>query len=156
MQNKKTAPAASGDPDLDLFGKPILPIRERRGRPSFGKNEENQRTVITLRGHGWTQKRIASYLGCDEKTLRKNFSRELAAGVDLLEAQALEVIVTKMRAGSLAAARKVLDLIHEGRAVPPPPKPDAPEDTAPQGKGAKAIEGAKKPGSTWGGILTKH
>ena len=61
------------DPERDLFGVPVGQLRERWGRPSFAKSDENQRTVMTLRGAGWSQKRIARYMGCDEKTLANIF-----------------------------------------------------------------------------------
>lgn len=157
METKNSDAQAGQGPDLDLFGKPVLPIRDRRGRPSFAKTEENQQTVVTLRGNGWSQKRIAAYLGCDEKTLRKNFSRELSAGVDLLEAQALEVIAAKMRQGSLSAAKKILDLVTGGRAAPPPaPEIEDPADLAPKSKGDLLRHGAHNPGKTWGAVLSRE
>lgn len=142
------------DPERDLFGVPVGQLRERWGRPSFAKSDENQRTVMTLRGAGWSQKRIARYMGCDEKTLRKHFSRQLQAGADFLEGQALEVLVSKMRGGSIAAAGRVRDIVKEGRAAPPPapdPEAEAPEEKL--GKKEQLARAAQTPSGGWGGLL---
>ena len=137
-------------PEVDLFGAPVTQIRERWGRPSFSKTKENQRVVATLRLAGWAQAHIAAYIGTTEKTLRKNFSRELQAGADLIEGQALEVLVAKMRQGNLTAARRILDLAQAGRAAPPIPKDEA---DGPRGKKEILTDAANKPGATWGNLL---
>ncbi|MCR9134745.1 MAG: hypothetical protein NXI27_02020 [Alphaproteobacteria bacterium] len=105
MDSKNPASDSLTAPDLDLFGQPIRPIKDRRGRPSYGKVAENQQTVAVLRARGWTHERIARYLGYDEKTLRKHFSRELPAGADIVEGQCLEVLFTRMRQGHTPSAK---------------------------------------------------
>ena len=110
------------DVELDLFGKPFEPIKDRRGRPSFAKNQENQELVCLLRAAGWTQVRIASYLGCDEKTLRKNFSRELENGSDRIEGMALEVTLKKLKSGNSVAISRIFDIIEKGAAAIPIPR----------------------------------
>jgi len=94
---------------VDLFGNPNLPLRERRGRPSYAKNVENQQLVVTLRGGGQTQADIAVVLGCDEKTLRKYYSRELQHGAVLMEARMLQVLDHRARNGHVGAAKQLLD-----------------------------------------------
>ncbi len=124
------------DVELDLFGKPIEPIKDRRGRPSFGKSKENQELVCLLRAAGWTQARIAAYLQCDEKTLRKNFSRELQDGADQIEGMALEVTLKKMKSGNSVAISRIFDII-EKQGAPAVPIPRSPEKTPDEKLGKK-------------------
>lgn len=137
----------------DLFGQKILPIKERRGRPSFAKNKENQELVCLLRAAGWTQVRISRYLGCDEKTLRKNFSRELEDGADTIEGMALEVTLKKLKSGNSVAIGRILDLVDKkGAAAVPVVKPPKEEPLgkkeALQQEAHTAHEGTK-----WGSLL---
>lgn len=115
MSDKKSA----SDQDLDLFGAPVDQIKDRWGRKSFKKSKENQRLVAVLKARGWSQKRISKYLGCDDKTLRKHFSRELDAGADLIEGDALAVLLAKMDQGNMVATKRVLEICEQGRAAPP-------------------------------------
>lgn len=143
-------------PDLDLFGAPVDQIRDRWGRRSFAKSEANQRLVATLKAAGWSQMRIARYLDCDEKTLRKHFSRELSAGADLVEGQALEVLIGQMRQGKLSAVKRTLDLVEANRAkLPETPRPEAPAEDKPERLGKKELldRAARQPGSGWGGLV---
>ncbi|MFG6535546.1 hypothetical protein ACGYK5_17110 [Sulfitobacter sp. 1A16787] len=162
MADKKSTPA----PDLDLFGAPVGQIRERWGRKSFAKTEENQRLVAALKARGWSQKRISKYLGCDEKTLRKHYSRELDAGADLIEGDAIAVLIAKMRQGNMAALKRVLEVCEQGRAAPPEmmvptahvKKTDAQEDAAEDdlaglGKKERLAHEAKHPKGVWARTL---
>lgn len=136
---------------VDLFGAPVQPLRDRRGRPSFAKNKENQELVAVLRARGWSQSRIAAYMQCDEKTLRKHFSRELAIGADMVEADAMVVLIAKMKQGHVPATRTILEIIEEGRAAPPMPRQA--EADKPLGKKAQAEIDARKPSEGWGDVL---
>ncbi len=91
--------------DVDLLGLPLLPLKDPRGRPAFAKTQENQMVVMTLRAKGQSVGEIATFLRCDEKTVRKHFSRELDAGASLLEGIAMQVLVRKMLEGSVGATR---------------------------------------------------
>lgn len=140
--------------DRDLFGAPIAQIRERWGRPSFSKNKENQELVATLIAAGWSQARIARYIGCDEKTLRKHFSREIEAGADMVEGMALQVLVQKMRSGHVPSVNKLLEIIDEkGRPAPPQKASEPRADKI--GKKAQANIDAQTPpeDSGWEGLL---
>lgn len=145
--------------DLDLFGAPVTQIRERWGRPSFAKSKENQELVALLKAAGWRQAKIAAYLGCDEKTLRKYFSRELEHGDYLIEGMALEVTLKKMRSGNSVATGRILDLVDRGRAAVPfdagaRPAQDADE---PERLGKKEIANrdaqTAHEGTGWGALL---
>lgn len=142
--------------DRDLFGAPVDQMRDRWGRPSFKKTAENQLLVSTLKAAGWSQERVARFLGCDTKTLRKYFSRELAAGSDLVEGQALQVLVAKMRQGNMAAVRKVLDMTAAGAAqVPDRPAAPVEDEDAPEKLGKKETleREARTPTGGWGSLL---
>ena len=149
--------------ETDLLGDPIDLARDNWGRKEFQKTEENQRLVIVLSAAKWTQERIARQIGCDAKTLRKHFSRELTEAADILEAQALKQVMKKLCQGNMAAVNKTLGLVESARALPPKPASQdddgaAAEDTvkdAPKGKKEALAEAAQTPGSAWGNLL-KH
>lgn len=136
--------------DVDLLGDPLMPLRDPRGRPSFAKNKENQLLVMTLRGAGWKQAEIAEHMRCDEKTLRKHFSRELDHGALLLEGLALQVLVRKMLEGNVGAAMKVRDIA--GLRAPKAESTRA-EKPAPKGKKELLVEAAHRPTQDWGDLL---
>ena len=138
--------------DTDLFGAPVTQIRERWGRRSFAKNKENQQLVVTLRAAGWSQTRIAGYMECDEKTLRKHFSRELEMGADIVEAETLQVLYAQMRQGKSTAINKLLDVLDNGRAAPPMPKKSSEEDEK-IGKKEALTRAAATPTNGWGKVL---
>jgi lambda repressor-like predicted transcriptional regulator len=146
--------------DRDLLGDPVNAAHDNWGAPAFEKNKENQDLVTILRAAGWTQERIARRVGCDPKTLRKHFSRELAEAADIVEAAALQKIMGRMGDGNVSAANKLLSLIEKGHAavpVAPDPEDDQPDpgDDAekPLGKKAALAVAARKPGAKWGGLL---
>lgn len=141
--------------EVDLFGAPVTAIRERWGRPAFAKTKENQELVALLRAAGWKQERIARYLGCDEKTLRKHFSRELEMGTDLIEGMALEVTLKKMRAGNSVAVARILDMVdNKGHPAPPSPKPTAQKPEKLGKKETADIEArTAHEGTEWGSLL---
>lgn len=101
--------------DLDMFGNPSLPIRDRRGRPSFKKDKENQDFVAVRIAAGWSQKRIAENMGIDEKTLRKHFSRELELGAVFIEGVVLDVLLRRTREGHAPSVRQLREVAVEGR-----------------------------------------
>lgn len=145
---------------LDLLGDPVTAAQDHWGAPEFEKTKENQDLVTILRAAGWTQERIARRLGCDPKTLRKHFSRELAEAADIVEAMALQKIMARMGDGNVSAANKLLGLIEKGHAaVPVVPDLDdaadaAPADPAkPLGKKAALEQAAQNPGAGWGKLL---
>jgi hypothetical protein len=102
-------------PDLDMFGNPALPIRDRRGRPSFKKDKENQDFVAVRIAAGWSQKRIAENMGVDEKTLRKYFSRELELGAVFIEGVVLDVLLRRTREGHAPSVRQLREISIDGR-----------------------------------------
>ncbi|MEQ1403848.1 hypothetical protein ABK249_02785 [Neorhizobium sp. Rsf11] len=142
--------------ELDLFGMPILPIKDRRGRPSYRKSLENQELVTVLRCANWNHERIARYIGCDEKTLRKHFSRELEAGADIVEAEALMVTYRKMRQGNSVATGRILDLADKTQLESPQRRQPAKEQKPQKlGKKEQAVVDARSghENNGWGSVL---
>lgn len=127
MNAENSGAVAAVGGDVDLFGAPITQIRERWGRPCFAKRKENQELVALLAAASWTHERIARYLGCDPKTLRKYFSRELEEGADRIEGMALEVTLKKMREGNGPAVQRLLEIVDRTRALSAPRKPAEPK-----------------------------
>jgi lambda repressor-like predicted transcriptional regulator len=145
----------SSEIEVDLFGAPMSQIRERWGRPSYKKTKENQQFVALLRAAGHSQKAIARAIGCSEETLRNNFSRELDHGVRMIEAEALQVLAAKMRAGNVSAAEKIIKLVREkGDPAPPPPPAHMAAPRAPRlGKKEQLDLDAKSPPGHWGNLV---
>lgn len=142
--------------DLDLLGDPLKALKDPRGRPAFANNKENQLVVMTLAARGWRQAEIATFLGCDEKTLRKHFSRYLEHGALFLEGIAMQAMVKKMLAGNVGATRDILD-IASLRAPKAPPK--AAGDKAkptPIGKKAQREKDATDPPQEWSDLLDEN
>lgn len=98
-----------------MFGNPSLPIRDRRGRPIFKKDKENQDFVSVRVAAGWSQKRIAENMGIDEKTLRKHFSRELELGAVFVEGVILDVLMRRTREGHAPSVRQLREVAVDGR-----------------------------------------
>lgn len=109
----KIQETSKANKDVDLFGAPLNQVRELWGRRSFAKNKENQRLVSLLVTTGFTQEEIANQLGCDAKTLRKYFSRELAEGKERIRTEMMQVIYAAARKGNSAAASKIIKMIDD-------------------------------------------
>lgn len=156
MASEKPADA----PEVDLFGAPIVPMRDRRGRPSFKKDKENQDFVAVRAAAGWSQDMIAEALGCDPKTLRKNFSRELSAGHLLVEGMCLDVLLRRAREGHAPSVRALQDRLD--RVAPPAPKGKAKPAEAeaepkpePMGKKEQRLRAAGDPGDDYGSLYDR-
>ncbi|MEQ8292497.1 MAG: hypothetical protein RIA08_09840 [Roseovarius sp.] len=142
--------------EWDLFGNPVEPLRDRRGRPSFAKSKENQDFVAVRAAAGWTHGMIATAIGCDEKTLRKHFSRELKEGALIVEGDCLDVLYRKVRQGHVPSVRQLREAI--GGVAPAAPRNnsslDAEEDgpEAPIGKKEQRLRDAQDVPADWGDI----
>jgi len=146
--------------EVDLFGQPILPIRDRRGRKSFKKDKENQDFVCVRIAAGWSQKRIAEDMGIDEKTLRKHFSRELEFGTTFVDGVMLDVLMRRVREGHSPSIRQLRERLVQAN---PPPRnrhtvEDGEEDeddapTRPMGKKLQEQAAAQDMPDTYGDIF---
>lgn len=141
---------------LDLFGNPLLPIRDRRGRKSFRKDKENQDFVAVRAAVGWSQKAIASAIGCDEKTLRKHFSRELHEGALIIEGLCLDVLVRKVREGHAPSVKQLRDAVKGSAPAAPRAHADDEDAAEPVGKKEQAILDAQLVPDDWGDIKARR
>jgi len=140
--------------ELDLFGNPIVPLRDRRGRPSFVKSKENQDFVSVRSAASWSHDRIAEEIGCDAKTLRKYFSRELAFGSVIIEGMALDVLMKRSREGHVPSIRLLRDYVNP--AIPAAPKKGKGKLVTPLGKKQLLSRDAETPPDGWGGLLPDY
>lgn len=126
--------------DIDLFGKPVLALRDRRGRKSFAKTKENQRFVMDRAADGWTHSAIATVLGCHEDTLRKHFSGEMQNAHLNVMSEMLDILHAKARQGNIAAVRMIIDRSLAAVAPAPrktPPAEESPSESKPAALGKK-------------------
>ncbi|WP_312530716.1 hypothetical protein [Paracoccus sp. (in: a-proteobacteria)] len=132
--------------EIDLFGDPLVPLRDRRGRKSFKKDKQNQDFVMVRIAAGWSQKRIAENMGIDEKTLRKYFSRELEFGATFVDGVMLDVLMRKVREGHTPSIRQLQERIKDAAPAAPRRSPqldDEDEDGTPAARlGKKELERA--------------
>lgn len=137
---------------VDLFGNPLQPFRDPRGRPAYAKSKENQMLVVQLRALSWTHDQIAAFMGCDAKTLRKHFSRELDHGALFLEGMAMQVLVRRMMDGNVSAAKEVLAMVRPANA-PMGDKDGKPKKPPVKGKKEDLNDQAARPPQAWGDLL---
>ena len=139
--------------EVDLFGLPVVPIRDRRGRPSYAKTKENQMFVAARAAAGWSHERIATDMGIDDDTLRKHFSGELQNGRVYVEGMMIDVLTQRMREGHVPSIRMLKDIIdpHPDRA--PKGAGDKKGKTPVLGKKEAAVAAAKLPPMGWGDLL---
>ncbi|MCE8438335.1 hypothetical protein [Rhodovulum sulfidophilum] len=141
---------------VDLFGNPVEPLRDRRGRPCFRKDKANQDFVAARRAAGWSHEMIAVELGCDEKTLRKYFSRELQHGRLMVEGMCLDVLMKRAREGHTPSVRQLQERID--RVAPPAPKPKPEREVPkpePKGKKQARLEAAARPAEDYGSLYDR-
>jgi hypothetical protein len=159
-----TAENSSQPADIDLFGSPIQPIRDRRGRPSFRKDKPNQDFVMVRAAAGWTHKRIAEDMGIDEKTLRKHFSRELENGAVFIDGLMLDVLLRRVREGHTPSIRQLRERLQDagptaprsGRKVDEGDEDDEAAATAsPLGKKEQRVQDAQVIPEDYGDIFEK-
>ncbi|SMO79122.1 hypothetical protein [Paracoccus laeviglucosivorans] len=153
---------SDGGQEVDLFGQPLLPIRDRRGRKSFCVSKENQAFVARRAADGWTHDMIAEDIGCDAKTLRKYFSRELSSGRVFMVGEMLDILHRRAREGHVPSVKALLDRYEDAAPVAPRNRKDA-EDrddgdaapAAPIGKKEQAVLEAQNVPETYGDIFNR-
>lgn len=109
---------ADADLGLDLFGQPVLPPQEGRGRPEHRWCLENSNRVLLAFARGLSQAEAALLIGVDAKTLRKHYSRECAMRTSAalrLEQRQLERLNAQAEAGNVTAERALGDRIEKLR-----------------------------------------
>lgn len=109
---------ADADLGLDLFGQPVLPPQEGRGRPEHRWCLENSNRVLLAFARGLSQAEAALLIGIDAKTLRKHYSRECALRTTAalrLEQRQLERLNAQAEAGNVTAEKALADRIEKLR-----------------------------------------
>lgn len=142
--------SGAGALELDLLGDPYRPLRDPRGRPAYAKSKENQLLVIQLRAANWSEEQVAVFMGCDPKTLRKHFSRELAHGALFLEGIALQGLTKKALEGHVGALKEVMAI---ARAANAPKAPARAARVPTLGKKEQQASAAARPPQGWGDLL---
>jgi hypothetical protein len=144
---------SDGASGVDLFGLPVEPIRDRRGRPSYAKTKENQQFVAARAAAGWSHARIAADMGIDDDTLRKHFSGELQNGRIYIEGMMIDVLTQKMREGHVPSMRLLKELmeVHPERPAKPAEKPKVPV----LGKKEQQARDAGLPPQGWDDLLSE-
>jgi hypothetical protein len=99
---------------LDLWGDPIPPKPEKRGRPTHVVTEEKRLRVAVLRAYDMSQPEIAEAMGISIPTLRKNYLRELRGGMAQKRAEMLVQLFLEGKAGNVAAIKEFLKQTRDG------------------------------------------
>ncbi|WP_339347488.1 hypothetical protein [uncultured Sphingomonas sp.] len=95
---------------VDLFGDPIQPRSEGRGRPEHRWTLENSNKVLLAFARGLTVKQAATAIGVSVPTLRKHYSSEVAqrdAAALRFEMVQLARLNDGAKAGSVAAEKEL-------------------------------------------------
>ena len=145
--------------DGNLFGHPLSPLRDRRGRKSFKKDKENQSFVSRRAADGWTHEMIAEDMGIDPKTLRKHFSRELSSGRVFMVGEMLDILHRRAREGHVPSVKVLLDRYEDTAPTAPRNRRAVEEDEEDQaqdvrlGKKEQAVLDAQKVPDNYGDIF---
>jgi hypothetical protein len=132
------------DRETDLWGDPIPPRPEKRGRPQHEVTEEKRLRVAVLRGVAKSQTEIAAALGISERTLRTKYLPELQHGLAQKRAEALVLLWKAGESGNVSALKEFLRRTDLSDLTAPrhEPKPER------LGKKAQALADAAIPDQT--------
>lgn len=135
---------------VDLFGDPIQPRREGRGRPEHVWSRENSNKVLLAFARGCSEKEAALAIGVSVPTLRKHYFSERAqreAAALRFEMVQLSRLNESAKGGSVAAEKELARRLEKGamnalaeRVV----ERGRQKKAAPLGKKAAAREAAKE------------
>ncbi|AOW22223.1 hypothetical protein AVM11_08860 [Sphingomonas melonis TY] len=102
---------ADGDfREVDLFGDPVLPRHEGRGRPEHVRTLENSNKVLLAFAMRLGVKEAATAIGVSVPTLRKHYSSEVAqreAAAIRFDMVQLHRLNESAKAGSVAAEKEL-------------------------------------------------
>ena len=154
-----------GAPAIDLLGDPYRPLPDKRGRRKLRYDPQVYDLVEAYAADGMSQDDIAAALTISPKTLRANFSRELAAGPARRRAELLAALADKAKAGNMAAIKLSLERIEKAERrtarpfagqAKPSPSAEAPlpsPKVTPLGKKESLVKRAGEPPRGWAGRL---
>lgn len=97
-------------PEVDLFGDPILPPQESRGRPEHSWSRENSNKVLLAFARGLSVKEAATAIGVSVPTLRKHYFAEVGKRADArlrMEMTQLARLNAAAEAGKVAAEKEL-------------------------------------------------
>lgn len=129
--------------EFDLWGDPIPPREERRGRPAHEVTDEKRKRIKVLRALNKTNDEIAAAMGISERTLRTKYLPELRGGLAQLRAEALVRLWTLAEAGNVSALKEFLRQTERADLAAPQPTTRAP--AARLGKKDQAMADAALP-----------
>jgi transcriptional regulator with XRE-family HTH domain len=147
------------DQELDLWGDPIPPRQETRGRPNHVPTDEKRTRIKVLRALNKTDAEIAAAMGISQPTLRKYYFRELKGGLAQLRAAALVKLWEKAAEGNVAALKAfIAETRHADIDNPQHPPQLRPRREPPLGKKQQADLDAAEPDptNTIGAILAER
>ncbi len=152
----KSAQTPKPQVEKDLWGRPGVYLRSRRGRPSFAKTEENQTFVENRAALGWTPKRIGEAMGCSEDTVRRNFAAELENAAMTIDGETMDALRLQARRGHVPSIRLLRDILREIAPPAPRAKPEAaePKPEALGKKEQRLLDAADTP-DDWGDIYSR-
>ncbi|HEX7856102.1 MAG TPA: hypothetical protein VF503_20675 [Sphingobium sp.] len=102
---------SGGIPETDLFGDPVLPRQEGRGRPEIVWTRENSNKVLLAFARGLSVKQAAVVIGVSAPTLRKVYFSEVAQRADAqlrMEMTQLVRLNAQAEAGKTAAEKELM------------------------------------------------
>lgn len=135
--------------ETDLWGDPVPPPSERRGRPSHVPTDEKRFRVKVLSAVNKSPAEIALAMGISEPTLRKYYLRELRGGLPQLRAEVLVAMTKKALDGNVSAMKAIIaETRHADLANPQHPATPRPRRDPPLGKKERADLAAAEPDLT--------
>lgn len=96
------------DQEFDLWGDPIPPPTERRGRPAHEVTAEKKLRVAVLRALNQSNDEIAAAMGISERTLRTHYPSELRQGLAQKRAEVMILLWTQAAKGNVSAMKEFL------------------------------------------------
>ncbi|PZT95570.1 hypothetical protein [Sphingomonas sp.] len=101
---------------VDLFGDPVLPREEGRGRPEHRWSLENSNKVLLAFARGLDVKGAATAIGVSVPTLRKHYFAEVKKRADAklrMEMTQLARLNAQAAAGNVAAEKELGKRLHQ-------------------------------------------
>lgn len=93
----------------------VAPRPAAGGRKSFTPTPDQRRRVMDLSAAGKSADAIARIIGVSEPTLRKHFAVEIETGADRVEAEIIETMLRKARAGNVGALKEAHAMLAQAR-----------------------------------------
>ncbi len=101
---------------VDLFGDPLRPYRDARGRKPHRRIAQIAEKVAVLKATGSTDEQVAERIGLSIPTLKKYYLRELTQGAARARQVLIERMWEKALDGSVPAAKLLREEFRAGSA----------------------------------------